>query len=69
MLVRALELILAAVELLVLARATREEDQTLAVCLEACDVECEGFLGQVLPAVIKRDANGGGEFAGDAGLL
>jgi hypothetical protein len=40
-LVRALELILAAVELLVPARAAREEDQTLAVGLEACDVECE----------------------------
>jgi hypothetical protein len=40
-LVRALELILAAVELLMLARAAREEDQTLAVGLEACDVECE----------------------------
>jgi hypothetical protein len=69
MLVRALELILAAVELLVLARATWEEDQTLAVRLEACDVECEGFLGQVLPAMIKGDTNGGGEFAGNAGLL
>jgi hypothetical protein len=69
MLVCALELILAAVELLVLARAAREEDQTLAVRLEACDVECEGFLGQVLAAMIKWDANGGGELAGDAGLL
>jgi hypothetical protein len=69
MLVRALELILAAVELLVLARATWEEDQTLAVRLEACDVECEGFLGQVLPAMIKGDTNGGCEFAGNAGLL
>ena len=69
MLVRALELILAAVELLVLARAAWEEDQTLAVRLEACDVECEGFLGQVLPAMIKGDTNGGGEFAGNAGLL
>lgn len=66
---RALELVLAAIEFLVLARATWEEDQMLAVCLEACDVECKGFLGQVLPAVIKGDANGGGEFAGDAGLL
>lgn len=35
MLVRALELFLTAVKLLVLAGAAREEDQTLAVGLEA----------------------------------
>jgi hypothetical protein len=68
-LVRALELLLTAVELLVLARAAREEDQALAVGLEACDVVGEGFLGKVLAAVVDGDADCGGEFAGDAGFL
>lgn len=52
-----------------LAAAAGEEDQTLAVGLEACDVEGEGFLRQVLAARIDWDADCGGEFAGDVGFL
>jgi hypothetical protein len=68
-LVRTLKLILTAVKLLVLARAAREEDKTLAVGLEARDVKGERFLRQVLATGVEGDADGGGEFAGDAGFL
>ena len=68
-LARALELLPAAVELLVLTGAAGEQDQTFAVGLEACDVEGEGFLRVVLPTVVDGDADGGGESAGDAGFL
>lgn len=68
-LVRALDVVLAAVEVLVLAGAAREEDQAGAVGLEARDVEGERLFGQVLAARVEGDADCGREFAGDAGFL
>ena len=68
-LVRALDVVLAAVEVFVLAGAAGEEDQARAVGLEAGDVEGERLFGQVLAARVEGDADCGGQFAGDAGFL
>ncbi|KAI9151571.1 Rap1 GTPase-GDP dissociation stimulator 1-A [Paramyrothecium foliicola] len=46
-----------------------QQDQALLVGLEAGDVEGERLLAEVLAAVVDRDANGGGNAAGDASLL
>lgn len=57
------------VELLVLAALAGEQDQAALVLLETGDVGGKGLLGDVLAAVVDRDADGGGELAGDASLL
>lgn len=64
-----LDILFAAIDLLLLTRAAGEEDQTLAVGLQAGDVGGEGFNREVGTAGVNADADGGGEFAGDAGFL
>jgi len=46
-----------------------EEDQARVVGFEAGDVCGEGFAGEVLAAVVDRDADCGGQGAGDFGFL
>ncbi len=46
-----------------------EEDQARVVGFEAGDVCGEGFAGEVLPAVVDRDADCWGEAAGYFGFL
>lgn len=65
----ALDIALLAVERLVLAGFTREQDQAGFVGGEACDVEGEGFFGGRAAAGVDGDADCGSEFAGDAGFL
>jgi len=64
-----LDLLGAAVALLVLARLAREQDQAAAIGLESCDVELQRFFGGVLATGINRNADCGCEFAGNAGFL
>jgi hypothetical protein len=54
------------VTLLGLAVAAGEEDEALAVLLEALDVGLEGLLREVLAARVDGDTDGAGELAGNA---
>jgi hypothetical protein len=53
------------VTLLGLAVAAGEEDEALAVLLEALDVGLEALLGKVLAARVDGDTDGASELAGD----
>lgn len=57
------------IELLELAALAWEQDQAALVLLQAGDVGGKRFLGDILAAVVDRDADGDGELAGDAGFL
>ena len=60
---------LGGVGFLKLARFAREQDETCAVRLETVHVGIEGVDAEVSAAMVDRDADGGGEFAGNACLL
>ena len=57
------------VRFLELARFAREQDETGAVRLETVHVGIKGVDAEVGAAMVDRDADGGGEFAGDSCLL
>lgn len=63
------DLLLRAVQLLMLSRNAREQDEAGAVSLEALDVGGEGLDGEVLSAMVDGDADGGSQFAGNSSLL
>jgi hypothetical protein len=61
-----LDILSGGVTLLGLAVAAGEEDEALAVLLEALDVGLEGLLREVLAARVDGDTDGAGELAGNA---
>lgn len=61
-----LDVLSGGVTLLGLAVAAGEEDEALAVLLEALDVGLEGLLREVLAARVDGDTDGAGELAGNA---
>ncbi len=66
---RHLDVLGGAVELLVLAGLSGEQDQAGFVGLEAGDIGGQGFLVGGLTASVDRDTDCWGEFAGDASFL
>ena len=61
-----LDVLSGSVTLLGLAVAAGEEDEALAVLLEALDIGLEGLLREVLAARVDGDTDGAGELAGNA---
>lgn len=64
-----LEFLFSGVMRFVLAGTTGKEDDARAVSAEAGDVCGEGFSAEVGAAGVDADADGGGEFSGDACFL
>jgi hypothetical protein len=66
---RVLQPILVCVEFLVLAALAGEEDQPSFIRLQAGDIEREGLFGEIGAAAVDRNADRGGQLAGDACFL